>query len=65
MKHSLESLLYSLTNCKHTVKVYSNHANTGLLETITYNDYISNKQETIENIKIYLTCKDIYFKIEK
>ena len=65
MKHNLESLLYSLANCKHTIKIYSNEANTGLLETIVYKDYINNKQEVIENIKLYLTCEDVYFKIKK
>ena len=65
MKHNLESLLYSLANCKHTVKVYSNHVNAGLLETITYNDYVSNKREITDNIELYLTCEDVYFKIEK
>ena len=52
-------------NCKHTIKVYSNEANTGLLETIAYNDYINNKKEVIENIKLYLTCEDVFFKIKK
>ena len=65
MKHSLESLLYSLVNCEHTIKVYSNLENSGLLETITHEDYVSNKQEITDNIKLYLTCKDVYFKIEK
>ena len=64
MKHSLESLLYSIANCKHTIKIYSNLENTGLLETITYKDYISNKDETVKNLKLYLTCEDVYFKIE-
>ena len=65
MKHNLESLLYSLANCKHTIKAYSIEVNTGLLETITYNDYVSNKKEVIENIKLYLTCEDVFFRIEK
>ena len=65
MKHNLESLLYSLDNCKHTIKVYSNEVNTGLLETITYKDYISNKKETTDSIKMYLTCEDVFFRIEK
>ena len=65
MKHNLELLLYSLTNCKHTIKVYSNEVNTGLLETIAYEDYVSNKKEVIENIELYLSCNDVYFKIKK
>ena len=65
MKHDLESLLYSLANCKYTIKICSNEANTGLLETITYNDYVNNKKEVIENIELYLTCEDVFFRIEK
>ena len=65
MNHNLESLMYSLVNCKHIVKVYSNLTNTGLLETIAYRDYINNKKEVIDNIKMYLTCNDVYFKIKK
>ena len=65
MKHNLESLLYSLTNCKYTIKIYSSDNLTGLLETITYEEYVSNKKETTDSIKMYLTCEDVFFKIEK
>ena len=63
--NNLNDLLYSLTNCKYAIKVYSSDNLTGLLETITYKDYVSNKKEVIENIKLYLTCEDVYFKIKK